>query len=470
MDLRELPRPVLALVLSAATAGLVAVVALATAEGALLPVAALVAAALALGVAFRYPRLALIAYAATIPLEIVQVDGVTTLARAAGAAFFVGYLLAYGGRIRLDSVRASGWLFIGWACLSLGWTVAPGATGASLLTLLQLFGVTIMIADATSREPGIVRPVLWSYSVVACATAVLALAAFATDRGSLVAGRAGAFAEQDTAQFAALLVPALVFLVVEVVRGDRRALAASGAALCGVAILLSGTRSAWLAIAVAVFVVILPRLRPRQLGSLLVLTGAIAIAALLLPGLGEAVVGRIGSAAPSGGAGRLDIWAVGLSIVAEHPIIGVGYGAFPAAFTADVIRATSGPGLDAAVLTVGRGSHSIVLGTAGELGLIGLVLLAWLAWDLLRRPGTPPWGAVVQAMVCAVLVQALLLDVMERKQVWLVIALAFGLDYARRHAGSSIDQAQAVAVRRPSEPAAGESVRAGPLRGRRALG
>ena len=469
MNLSELNRPARATVMAVATVGFLLVIAFLTARGVLLQGVTAAVGLAGLAFAFKNPRLALCVYAATIPLETVQIEGLATISRAAGAAFFIGYVLASRG-IRLEVIRASAWLFVGLAGLSLLWTVGQDATVSSLVTLLQLFVVAIMVADATSRRPAIVREVLWSYSAAASATAVLAIAAYATNRTSLIAGRAGAFAEQDVAQFAALIVPALVFLVAQVARGDRRVLAAIGATLCAFAILLSGTRSAWLAIAVALVFAVLPRLRPSQIASLAVLIGAIAVAAVQLPGVGDTIAGRIASAGATGGAGRLDIWAVGLTIFLEHPVVGVGYGAFPAAFTENAIRSAAIPGLDVAVLSIGRGSHSILLGTAGELGLIGLLVLAWLVRDLLR-PAIPPWGSVVQAIVLAVLVQALFLDVVGRKQVWLVFGLAFGLEYARRRLGSANQRAEPSEASPEAAPVPnGQEARAGPRRGRHAVG
>lgn len=430
MNIARLSLPARVALLAVAGIALVFGVALLTARGSLmLGVVALTGAA-GLAVAFKYPRLALCAYAASIPLETVQIEGFTTISRAVGAAFFVGYVLAYRG-IRPESVRVSAWVFVAMATSSLIWTLDQGATTTSVLTLVQLLVITVLIADAVSRDVQVVRPVLWSYAAGACATALLAIAAFLTSRSSLISSRAGAFAEQDVAQFSALMVPAFMFLASQVAGGDRRLLAGIGCTFAGVAVLLSGTRSAWLAIAVALLFAVLPRMRPSQIVSLAIVVGSIALATAQLPGLSEVVTGRVGTAATSGGSGRLDIWAVGLAIIADHPLGGVGYGAFPAAFTADAIRSAAIPGLDVAVLTSGRGSHSILLGTAGELGLLGLLALGWMVVDVLR-PSPRPWGPVVQGMILAVLVQALFLDVVGRKQVWLIFGLAFGLDYARR--------------------------------------
>lgn len=412
--------------------GLVVVVGLLTYRGQLpLGVGALVAAA-GLAFAYRYPTLALCAYAATVPLETVQIEGLTTISRAVGGAFFVGYVLANRG-IRLDAVRVSAWSFVGLATMSVLWSVGQDETIASLMTLLQLLAITVIVADAISRDPALVRPVLWSYAAAATATSMLAIAAYATNRTSLISDRAGAFAEQDVAQFAALVVPALVFLIVQAATGDRRVLAGIATILCGMAVLLSGTRGAWLAVAAALLLAVVPRLRPTQVVAVVVLVCLVAVGVSQLPGFADALVGRVGSAVETGGAGRLDIWAVAFSIFTSNPIVGVGYAAFPVAFTADVIRAAAIPGLDTAVLSSGRGSHSLLLATAVELGALGLLALAWMVWDVLR-PGITRFGAVVQAMLVAVMVQAMFLDVLGRKQVWLIFGLAFGLNFARRRA------------------------------------
>jgi exopolysaccharide production protein ExoQ len=466
MDLLRLNPAARAFLTAIGGLGLVVVVAALTARESLLLGLAGAAGVGAFISAARHPRLALCVYAATIPLETVQIEGFATISRVAGAAFFAGYVVGVRG-IRLEALRTSAWAFVALATLSILWSVGTEASIASVVTLLQLFLITIMVADAISRDPAIARLVLWSYAAAASVTAVLAIAAYATNRTTLIAERAGAFAQQDVAQFAALILPALVFLVGQAATGDRRLLAAAGAALCGFAILLSGTRSAWLAIIVGLGLALVPRLRAGQVAVLVALVAGIALVALQIPTIGEAITGRVESAAETGGAGRLDIWAVGIAIFLDHPIVGVGQGAFPIAFTDDVIRSAAVPGLNLGVLTEGRGSHSLLLSTAGELGLMGLVLLAWLVRDLLRS-SREPLASVVQGMIVAVLVQSLLLDVLARKQVWLVIGLAMGLDYARRRRRSRAAQDEEPAYL----AALGDipSTVAGPAQGRHAIG
>src|SRR5690606_26600333 len=83
--------------------------------------------------------------------------------------------------------------------------------------------------------------------------------------------------------------------------------------------LVSGTRSAWLATLVAVVLLILPRLRLRQYIGLATICLLLVGITLSTPGIGEFVSQRATSAVETGGAGRLDIWKVGVGMLDQSP-------------------------------------------------------------------------------------------------------------------------------------------------------
>src|SRR6185312_11968778 len=83
-----------------------------------------------------------------------------------------------------------------------------------------------------------------------------------------------------------------------------------------------------------------------------------------------------------------------------------------------------------------RAPHNIVLGTLIELGPVGLFLLAMFIGPLILRAGWGPEGTIVQAAVASLAVNALFLDVLERKELWLFLGIACGLAYLARHAPS----------------------------------
>ena len=191
-------------------------------------------------------RSRLFAFAFLIPVEELLVFGsFGTLSRYAGLLFIVAYGLPRLGRLRLSAMPAAGWAIVGWACLSVVWALDPTATASELATLLPLFLVSVMIAIFVVERPRIVRPLLWTYSASAAMTAVVGIGIYLSGGGS-GDERVAALPGQDPAHYAALLLPAFAFCVVELV--ERRSMVLSGlvAALCFVGVIVSGTRGAWL--------------------------------------------------------------------------------------------------------------------------------------------------------------------------------------------------------------------------------
>ena len=390
----------------------------------------LVLGAFATAASFRWPLLSLALVAMFIPIEeVALIDGLGTISRTAAILFAVTYGLPRLGQLTLRAMPRAGWLYVAWAILSLGWAISPNAAIAELPTLLQLFILAILVADFVVHRPEIVRPVLWVYSLSATATALIAGAAYLT--GAVSDDRGVALSGQDPAQFAALLLPALVFGLFEMFEGKQRILGAMVAVITSLGVIVSGTRGAWFAAVVIVLLFILPRFSVRRrvvaVGTVLVLMGVL----YQVPGVANLIAERTGTALSTGGAGRTDIWTVGFTIYQSAPVTGVGYANFPISYTAQAVRAA---GVTyASAFVVGRGPHNLVVGTLVELGPIGLVLLALFLGPLILRRGWGPDAATVQAALASLLAAALFLDVLSnRKQVWLLIGLAAGLAYLAR--------------------------------------
>jgi O-antigen ligase len=295
--------------------------------------------------------------------------------------------------------------------------------------LLQLFVIALLIASFVAQRPEIVRPVLWAYSLSAAATALIGIQAYIAQ--GLATYRSSAIEDQDVAQFAAVLLPAFFFGLYEVIKGDRRILAGAITVITAAGIVVSGTRGAWVACAAVLLLIVLPGLTMRRRVAsvaIVVLVGAILYQ---LPGIPELVAERAGSAVSTGGAGRTDIWSVGLTIIGSNPVTGVGYANFPVAFTSEVIR-TAGVGWEW-FNRAGSGAHNFLIATLAELGAIGLLFLGFFLGPLLLRRGWGPDAAAVRAALASVLAAGLFLDVLsDRKQVWLVIGIAAGLAFVAR--------------------------------------
>jgi len=191
---------------------------------------------------------------------------------------------------------------------------------------------------------------------------------------------------------------------------------------------VSGTRSAMVGLCVGLAAITATGTGHRGGRLSIAAVGLVgAGAALLAPGVVDSVLVRLSDAVSTGGSGREDIWAVGATIFAQHPLVGVGYAAFPSAFTSDVIRISAVPGLASDALSVGRGPHSILVSTAAELGIVGIALLGLFLWRVLRARSGPGLSNFIRAALVAIFAQAMLLDVLDRKQLWLVLGIAVGL-------------------------------------------
>jgi O-antigen ligase len=418
------------LVAVAGVAGVTVVAAVATRLNMLPVVLVLIAGVFATVVSFRWPLVTLALFAMFIPIEeVVQVDGIGTISRIAAIMFAVTYGIPRLTHLTLGAMPRAAWLYVIWATLSLGWAISPDAAGAELPTLVQLFIVAVLIADFVVHRPEIVRSVLWVYSLSAAATAVIGVGAYLTQG---VGSRAVALST-DAAQFAAILVPAFVFGLFEVLNGRRRLLGGAIALVTSMGVVVSGTRGAWLALLAVVALFVLPQLPARQRVAAIVAVAVLLVAAYQLPGVADLIAERSGNALTTGGAGRADIWTVATHIYQSAPVLGVGFANFPIAYTPEAVAAANIT--SAYRIEVGNAPHSLLVGTAVELGPIGLLLLAWFLGPLLLRRGWGPEAAAVQAGLASLMVVALFLDVFSnRKQVWLIIGLAAGLGYLARTA------------------------------------
>lgn len=431
--------------------------ALATRQGMLPMALTLVLLALVALVSFRWPLLPLVMFVALIPIEeVVLIEGLGTISRFAGILFAVTYGVPRLGRLALGAMPPAGWAYLAWAILSLGWAIDPNAAWASLPTLLQLFLIAVLVADVVVRRPAIVQPLLWVYSLSAAASAVVGIQIYVA-QGLGGDARAAAIANQNPAQFAAVLLPALVFGLYELLNGDRRVLGGAVAIVTTIGVVVSGTRGAWVAVALVLMLFILPQLGLRRRIAAIAIILVLGTLAYQIPGVPELVAERTGNALSTGGAGRTDIWLVAATIYRSAPVLGVGLANFPVAFTQDAVRTTD---VSSWAHIEGRAPHNLVVGTLIELGPIGLLLLVLFLGPLVLRRGWGPDAATVQAALASLLTLALFLDILaNRKQVWLVIGLAAGLAFvARRNGRTALADANAAIpdteVRRTLDPSA----------------
>lgn len=154
-----------------------------------------------------------------------------------------------------------------------------------------------------------------------------------------------------------------------------------------VAVLLTQTRSAWLGMALAAGVLIARSLRAHlHLRREDWVAIALIIVLLAVAGfaLGEGIAGRVAEVVKGDageGSGRLPLWGVGLRVVAEHPLVGVGpdsfrFGYYEARTTANALLGGYG--------TVADDAHSLPIMVAATIGVPALLVLLVFGFLVLR--------------------------------------------------------------------------------------
>jgi O-antigen ligase len=407
------------------------VVGVATFLNQLLLAAAAAAGAAVLAFAVRRPLPLLLVYIAAIPFENagpLEIVGSTT--KIVGLAFAAAYLLHRGRSLRLGLPGFWGWALIIWIAASPLWAVDRSSAFSLALTQVQLFAITVLVADLVRQRSETTQLIAWTYTVSATVTGAIGIVNYLVNRSALPDGRAEAFAGQGAPQLAAMLVPAFLWCAWIALRRVSLLAIVCGW-ISGLAIIVSGTRSAWVAVAAAFLLAFLPRLSaPRRrllIGAILL--GSVTL--LVLPGVGDVLVERTATAIASGGTGRTAIWAVGLESVPDHPLMGIGFGQFPTVITPENVRSIALP-VQTDVVDAPIGPHNLVVGTIVELGVVGVLLLFGFAWRLLGSAAEWDPAFAVQSIVLAFAVQSLFLGIFNLKQVWLFIGLALGLTAADR--------------------------------------
>jgi O-antigen ligase len=391
----------------------------------------------------RWPLLPLFALAVLIPFEqAVVVGDLGTLSRYGELLFVVSYGIPRLGRLSVRAMPVPAFGFILWAVFSVTWAIDPAQTWAAIPALVLLLLVAVLVASAVVEDPSIIRPVMWSYSLAAGATAMLGIATFVSSGGGSPDGRIAGLAGQNPAYFAAVLLPAIVFTLGELLHG-RWLVTSAAIALAGtIGVAISGTRGAWLSVAVVVVVFLLPRLDPLRRVAAVGVVAALLLITLQIPGIATIVNERTDTALSSGGAGRTDIWTVGLSIIASAPVTGVGLANFAIANTPELLRSSSVQTTDPDALA-NLEAHNLVVSTLGELGFVGIVLLGVFLVPLVVRRGWGPDADFVQAALASLVIIALFQDMLARKEFWLLIGMAAGLAYLKKKAPSGARRARA---------------------------
>ncbi|HSE08341.1 MAG TPA: O-antigen ligase family protein [Nocardioidaceae bacterium] len=371
----------------------------------------------------------------TLPWEnVVNFPGAGKVSKVIGLIVGVAWLVSVlmSGKVRQPrAAHVFAILFVLWNACSMAWTVDGPATQTRVLTYMQLLGFMLVVWDTVTTAAR-ARQVLLAY-VIGCYLTVtfLLISSAQPTGGTQMYGRAtlDGFHPNDLAAILAFGAPIAVYLIFAP-GTDRWHLARliGGCLyipLAGFAVLLTGSRSGLAALLPAI-VFLVYQIARRHPGMAIGSLGAlVALAALAFPLAPPRVRLRLEGTAENLQAGNLNsretVWAEAFRLIQDHPVLGVGAGAFREA-----------------AVGANKVGHNFALSLLAEVGVVGFGLfMAMLIAALLPiRHLSPLLRGMWVALFTAWLFSAVLHNWEYRKQTWLFIALviAYGALSDRRHA------------------------------------
>lgn len=312
-----------------------------------------------------------------------------------------------------------------WSAASMIWAIDPIFGSTHLLTFTQLLAlyVVVSLVPIERRALSIVVAAILVGSIIASGYGAYLFTHGADTLGSrLFLATENDQTVVDPNEFAAALILPIALALTGLLRARTvglRVIYGITLLAMGAGIAVAGSRGGLLAVAVLLLYVMV-RLRTNLLAAGVAL--ALLASALTLNG---SIGARFAEAGPTGGAGRLDIWRVGLVAFKDHFWIGAGYGNFPLAFDNAFIKVFEGH-----YTHWHRAPHDIMISAAVELGIVGLLifLAAWFVqFRALRgiKRKDPLYSARIAAegALIGLFVAGIFLGTMEYKYQWLAFML-----------------------------------------------
>ncbi len=405
---------------------------------------------LAVGIVLR-PKVILPILAVSVFVEALSVGGITISRLLAPLALCVVLVIAMQRRLTIGATSPLVWVgaYFLWALASFAWTINAVDTRIKLGSLM--LAVVYLLAAATLIES--VRELRIFLAAIAAASLLIGLFGIATVAlgisSQLQEGRpnGGAGDPNLFAVYQVLAVPLTIALVASTRSRSARLLLVSAVLGIVASIFASESRGGLLAVTtVMLLIVVLParalfRSRPQKAAILIFvfLAGGVAFAVT-----GAPLIQRVESleTSDSTGSSRIYLWDAAWTSVEQRPVLGLGYGAFPAA-APRLLHETEGVDFRHIELhATGKASetHNVYLGTLAELGIPGLVLfmsvLLATARQLIRtskrarEAGSAFVARIANALLLSLLgwsVASIFLSTESSRSLWVLIGVSVAL-------------------------------------------
>ncbi len=300
-----------------------------------------------------------------------------------------GFVLAFGWLVSIASGKTAGRglldqqpgatllivAFLAWATATSVWAVSSG-TALTAAARYALNALLFLIACGVLRKRRDVAWVVGAFVAGAAVAAAYGLAVPPASTGSTDIARLGGTVGDPNA-FAAVLVAGLP-LAIALAAGRRwspglRALGAAGATLSVAGIAFSLSRGGFVALIVVLVMGLVFAGRWRAKLLLVVALIVLATGGYLLAT--PAALQRVTSS--NAGTGRTDLWTVGLRMVADRPVLGVGAGNFADASIRYLLRPGRLPRSDL-IANTPKVAHNTYLEVLVDLGLVGALMFGGL--------------------------------------------------------------------------------------------
>lgn len=394
------------------------------------------------------PHLAVLGLIAALPFDaLASLDETRALSltRLLGLAVLGGWVLYVVAsprrRVRLGRPGRLLLAYVTFATVSLGWASDTDVTLAALSTLAQLFLLYVMAANVLDDWSRIARALdVLLIATTVLAVMVLAEAASGAGRAVLRYGEYEVNPNFLAAQLAVPAVAALAFRARQIPLGWWRVAAVVPIVL---ALVATGSRGGAVAFAAGLVTLAIgrPRLGARGLAALGVV--ALLLPAVLSDNTLHLLRHRWEIAENDRLSGRLDIWRVGLAMVADRPLQGTGFAGFHDAFYQYMLETPVDPRFALLHSRGNRVAHNIYLSTLAELGLVGGTLFAFalaahtrMVWRLQRaamQVGDDQAEDVALALLAGLvtlLVAGCCTELLLCKTPWFVLAAVQGAAFA----------------------------------------
>ena len=388
-------------------------------------------------------------------IEAVAIGGVAVTRLIAPLALVVVVCALLIGRASLAGDRL--WIWVGayaaWAVASGFWTLDPSGTVFLIASLA--IGVTYAFAFATlidaERD---LHTVLGFLTVGAVATGIYSIMTYLL--GGLERSGGGAGDPNLFAAFQLVALPLVLVAGTEARQRWQRLLYYASSLIIAASVLTSLSRGGVITFAALLLVVLVVPSRHSIFRSrahkgvvvfaiLAASAGAVKLTEdRLLPRIDEVFTtsGRTGS-------GRLNEWGGAWTAFKERPLLGLGFGAFPAESTALMLRTQ---GVDLAnyeLRPYGVRAHNTYLESVAELGVVGLALFIglliscgrslWRAARMAAQANNQPLRRIANALLVALLawsISAVFLSVQTSRSLWMLVGLSIAVVKLTRSLGA----------------------------------